>query len=586
MHKCMVATATVAMLAVSEGTVAAQGGTEGYRPVTTEMLMQPPPEDWLMWRGNYSHWGYSPLEQINTENVHTLRLAWSWTLAEGSKQRTTPLVHDGVMFLPQHCDYIEALDATTGAPLWEYYRPQVEHPAIGVQACVNRNGALHGERLFVGTHDAHLLALDVHTGEVVWEKKVGDWTIGHHYSGGPQIIKGMVVAGMSGCYMVSSSCWISAHDMETGEEIWRRNTIPAPGEFGADSWGNIPVEQRTGGSMWNAPSFDPELNLIFVGTAVPTLWGAVQRGTEDGDILYTNSTLALDADTGEIVWYFQHIPNDEWDLDHPFARIIAETVVSPASEAVEWLNPEVTPGTRRKVITGIPGKTGIVWTLDAATGEFLWARSTNYQNVMVGVDPENRRAVMNPALKLPDIGEEIFVCPTPGGGINWQTVGYSPQTNAIYTPTNNLCMNYSLREDHATPGDLGAYHASARSTRVHVPGSDENVGLFSAIDVSTGRTKWEIRQRAGFGGSVLTTGGGLVFVTDDARRFRALDSETGEVRWEQLLNSHAGGYPVAYMVDGVQYIAIAAGHGQNYLGLTPEIQQRGGGNILYVFRLP
>jgi alcohol dehydrogenase (cytochrome c) len=247
------------------------------------------------------------------------------------------------------------------------------------------------------------------------------------------------------------------------------------------------------------------------------------------------------------------------------------------------LNPNIDSSARRKVITGVPGKPGIVWTLDAATGDFLWATETNYQNVIVGVDVEKRQGITNPELDITEIAQRKLVCPTTQGGINWNSVGYSPQTNLLYAPTNNTCMTFFLRPVEPT---VGAHHQSAVSRPTEGPEDDGMVGLFSAVDVATGATRWRHKQRAGIGGSVLTTGGGLVFVSDDARRFRAFDADTGEILWEQVLNSAAGGYPVSYSVDGVQYIAIAAGQGVNYRIHTPEIQQRRGGNVLYVFRLP
>ena len=572
---------SAALLLSAFSVAGAQSLMDRYTPVTEAMLLNPPENEWLMWRGNYGHWGYSPLDQIDASNVGDLRLAWAWTMAPGL-QETTPLVHDGVMFLPQACDFIEALDARDGTSLWVYRRERVEHAAN--LACANRNAALYGNQLILATHDAYLVALDARTGEVNWEHQVGDWTVGQHYSGGPQIIKGQIVAGMSGCYYINTSCWISAHDVETGRELWRTYTIPKQGEPGSESWGALPDEQRRGGSAWIAPSYDPELNLIYIGVAVPIPWGAAQRDTGAGDVLYTNSTLALNADSGELVWYFQHLPGDEWDQDHPFERILIETEVAPDPDAVAWLNPDINPVGRRKVVTGVPGKPGLVWTLDAATGEFLWARATNYQNVIVGVDVEGRKGIANPDLKALAIGEDALICPAlNGGGINWQAVAYSPQTNTIYAPTNNTCMTWSLNPVAPTLGD---YHGSATYQRVQVPNSDEQVGQFTAVDAATGETRWALRQRAGIGGSVLTTGGGLVFVTDDARRLRAFDADTGEVLWEQILNSSAGGFPVSYSVDGVQYIAIAAGGGVNYRSITPEIRQRGGGNTLFVFRLP
>lgn len=559
----------------------AQSPLDNYTPVTDEMLLDPPAEDWLMFRRTYNEWAHSPLDQINKQNVGSLRLAWAWTL-DPARNEMTPLVHDGVMFLVQGNDFVQAVDARDGTLLWEYRREVVDH--VAPLASGNRNGVLYEDKLIIATHDAYLVALDVYTGQVVWEQQVGDWTIGHHYSGGPVVVNGKVIAGMSGCYYINTGCWISAHDADTGEELWRTNTIPAAGEPGGDTWGDVPNEARRGGSAWNAPSYDPELNLIYYGVAVPIPWGSVQRGTGDGDVLYTNSTIALDADTGELKWYFQYHPNEEWDLDHPFERLIVETEVAPNPDEVKWINPNVTPGERRKVITGVPGKTGIVWTLDAATGEFLWARETNYQNVLIDVDYENRKGVNNPEIQYPEIGETILVCPSLQGGRNWnQAVTYDPNLNILYTATNDLCMNYTLNPVQPT---IGAHHGSARTPQIHVPDGDGQVGRLTAVNVATGETVWQLRQRAGIGGALLSTDGGLVFVTDDARRFRAFDAETGEVLWEQLLNSSAGGFPITYMVDGVQYIAIAAGGGVNYRGLTPEIRVPPGGNILYVFRLP
>ena len=575
--------AAVTLLLINASAVAqspSQALLDNYTPVTLEELANPPASDWLMWRGTPNHWAYSPLDEINKENVDSLRLAWSWTMEPG-KQETTPLVHDGIMFLPQACDFIEAVDATDGTPLWEYRRATVDH--VAPLSCANRNGTLYKDQLIIATRDAYIVSLNATNGEVTWERKIGDWTVGQHYSGGPQVFNGKVITGMSGCYYINTSCWITAHDADTGEELWRTNTVPRIGEPNGESWGDVPNEQRRGGSAWMPASFDPELNLIFIGVAVPIPWGEIQRGTRGGDVLYTNSTLALDAETGEIEWYFQYIPAGNWDQDHPFERLIVETEVTPNADAVSWMNPNIVSSERRKVITGIPGKPGIVWTLDAATGDFLWATETNYQNIIVGVDVEGRKGITNPEIDITEIGQQKLVCPTTQGGINWNSVGYSPQTNSLYTPTNNTCMSFALRPVSPT---VGLHHASARSSADIGPEDTGEVGQFTSIDVATGETRWTYKQRAGIGGSVLTTGGGLVFVTDDARTLRAFDADNGDILWEQILNSNAGGFPVSYSVNGVQYIAIAAGEGVNYRRHTPEIRQRGGGNTLYVFRLP
>ena len=572
--------AAALLLSISAAVAQPQALLDNYTPVTLEELANPPASDWLMWRGTPNNWAHSPLDQINKDNVDSLRLAWSWTMEPG-KQETTPLVHDGIMFLPQACDFIEAVDATDGTPLWEYRRATVDH--VAPLSCANRNGTLYKDQLIIATRDAFIVSLNATSGEVTWEQKIGDWTVGQHYSGGPQVFNGKVITGMSGCYYINTSCWITAHDADTGDELWRTNTVPKIGEPNGESWGDVPNEQRRGGSAWMPASFDPELNLIFIGVAVPIPWGEIQRGTRGGDVLYTNSTLALDAETGEIQWYFQYIPAGNWDQDHPFERLIVETEVTPDADAVSWMNPNIASSERRKVITGIPGKPGIVWTLDAATGDFLWATETNYQNIIVGVDVEGRKGITNPEIDITEIGQQKLVCPTTQGGINWNSVGYSPQTNSLYTPTNNTCMNFALRPVEPT---VGLHHASARSSVDIGPKDTGQVGQFASIDVATGETRWTYKQRAGIGGSVLTTGGGLVFVSDDARRFRAFDADNGDILWEQVLNSTAGGFPVSYSVDGVQYIAIAAGEGVNYRRHTPEIRQRGGGNTLYVFRLP
>jgi alcohol dehydrogenase (cytochrome c) len=564
------------------GTASAQQSTllDDYTPVTDEDIANPADGDWLMWRRTQSNWGYSPLTQINADNVSSLRLEWAWTLDPG-RQEATPLVHDGVMFVMQACNYTQALDATTGDLLWEYRREVVEHPAA--LACGNRNAVLHDDKLIMGTHDAYLVALDVRTGQVAWEHQSGDWQVGHHYSGGPIIADGKIIAGMSGCYHYNSGgCWISAHDASSGEELWRTYTIPRDGEPGAETWGDVPEESRYGGSAWNAGAYDPELGLVYYGVAVPIPWGAEQRGSGDGNVLYTNSTLALDVETGEIAWYFQHMPNEEWDLDHAFERLIVEAAVTPSADEVDWIAPDLEAGETRKVITGIPGKTGIVWTLDAATGDFLWARDTVEQNVVLGVDAEARTAIINDEVR-PRIGEQVQVCPYLLGGRNWQATAYHPETNDIYASLNNTCMLMTHNEVQPT---IGAHHGSARSIPLIADSADGNVGSFYAINASTGETMWRFDQRAGFPGSALATGSDLVFVTDDNRRFRAFHAETGEVLWEQILNSRATGYPISYEADGRQFIAIPAGYSLTYSALTPEYRQPGGGNMLYVFSLP
>ena len=232
---------------------------------------------------------------------------------------------------------------------------------------------------------------------------------------------------------------ITAHDARTGKELWRTRTIPAPGEPGDETWGGVPFERRYHVGTWMVPSYDPELNLIYIGTSVSSPAPKFLLGGNDKKHLYHNSTLALNADTGKIVWYYQHIV-DHWDLDHPFERLVVDTVVAPNAKEVTWINPRLKPGEKRKVLTGIPGKTGIVYTLDRQTGEFLWARPTVTQNVVSKIDGATGEVTVNPETIYKAQGDERLICPSLNGGKNWPAGAYSPLTNTMYMPLQNMCM--------------------------------------------------------------------------------------------------------------------------------------------------
>lgn len=382
------------------------GQMADYRPVTDRMLIEAheEPNDWLMWRRTYDLWGYSPLAQINKDNVNDLQMAWSIVMEPGL-QEAAPLVHDGVMFLHHQGNLVQALDATTGDRIWEYFRllPEVTGRYHNNQYLRTKNNiALYEDKVFLATSDAHLLALDAKTGQVIWETEVDDWSKGYSYTTGPVVAQGIVVTGMSGCSMTETpgGCYITGHDANTGEELWRTHTIAQPGEYGDDTWNGVPLENRWGGTLWGSPSYDPELDMFFIGTAMPIPYPEVVRGSGDGDALYTNSTLALDRKTGEIVWYFQHLPRDNWDLDHPFERVLVDSVVD---------------GEEKKLVLGAFGKTGIVWFHERETGQFVRATETIFQNVQT-IDPRTGEPKANPDLVLDELGVTKFVCPHLSGG--------------------------------------------------------------------------------------------------------------------------------------------------------------------------
>jgi alcohol dehydrogenase (cytochrome c) len=329
------------------------------------------------------------------------------------------------------------------------------------------------------------------------------------------------------------------------------------------------------------PSYDPALNLVYAGTSVTSPAPKFALAGNGLKYLYHNSTLALDADSGKIVWYYQHIV-DHWDLDHPFERLLVDTAVAPDPKAVAWINPRLRSGERRKVVTGIPGKTGVVYTLDARTGEFLWARPTVEQNVLLGIDGLTGEATVNPETTFVEIGQEREVCPTPLGGKNWPAGAYDPALNAMFFPLQHTCMTIAPTLSKPSLESLYGTRAEQR-----IAPNRSGVGSVYAISVETGATLWTYDQRAAVL-SLLSTGGGLVFGGDANGRFRALDAATGKVLWEVNVGSPVSGYPITFAVAGKQYVAVSTGSSLTALGanrLTPELKPSLGNN-LFVFALP
>jgi alcohol dehydrogenase (cytochrome c) len=557
----------------------AQDRLAALTPVDDAMLADPDPADWLMWRRTLDSWGYSPLDQIRRRNVGRLRLVWSRGIPEGSNQGT-PLVHDGVMFFPAPNDTTQAFDAVTGDFLWEYRRPWPTDLGDYIPAAdTNRNLAIYGDLIIDAGNDNYLYALNARTGELVWETKYLDYRRGSKHSSGPIVAEGRVFSS-GGCEPEGGpdACIIMAHDARTGAELWRTRTIAGPGEPGDESWGDVPFERRVHAGAWMAPSYDPELNLVYVGTSVTAPAPKYMLGGNDLQHLYHNSTLALDGDTGEIVWHYQHVI-DHWDLDHPFERILINSVVAPDPEEVAWINPNIRPGETRRVVTGVPGKTGLVYTLDRQTGEFLWARPTIPQNIVADIDGATGAVTVNPEVMFQEDGDQVDACPSGQGGKNWPAGAYSPRTGLMYMPMLATCT--SLVSITPDLDDIGLVYGIRFRSRQTDP--SQQVGTVYAVSAATGETAWRFEQRAGTL-SLLTTGGGLVFGGDGAGRFRAFDDRDGDVLWQVNLGSAVTGYPVTYAVDGVQYVAVST----SFWGasvVTPEIRVANA-NALYVFALP
>ena len=572
---------SAALLALTPLPAGAQAESSApFVPVTDAMLEDPAPGDWLTWRRTPDGWGYSPLDQIDTDNVGDLRLVWTRALTAGS-QEGTPLAYGGVLYMPNPRDVIQAIDAVTGDLRWEYRRdlPDDVDDYVG-GSTVNRNIAIFGRHIIDTSTDDYIYALDAETGRLAWETEILDYTLNAaRHSSGPIIAGGKAISGRS-CRPGGGpeACVIAAHDAQTGAEVWRRRLVPAPGEPGDETWGGVPFEERVHVGSWMAPSYDPELNLVYVGTSVTSPAPKFLLGGIENKHLYHNSTLALHGDTGEIVWYYQHL-NDHWDLDHPFERLLVDTAVAPDPAAVSWINPRLEAGAVRKVLTGIPGKTGVVYTLDRETGEFLWARPTVAQNVISAIDGATGEVTENAELVFTAEGQEVLTCPTWFGGKDWEAGAYSPRTNRMYMPLRNTCARMMATREARIHYALALRHQLA-------PGTDQ-LGTIQAISAETGATEWLYEQRAATM-SLVATGGGLVFGGDTNGRFRAFDDETGEILWEINLGSPVSGFPIAYAVDGRQYVAVStgtSGTASGFTRLTPELRPSAGNN-LFVFALP
>lgn len=559
----------------------AAGSVQGqatFERVTDAILAAPADGDWLQWRRTYDGWAYSPLTQITRENVGTLRLAWSRTLNAGGVE-LIPLVHDGVMYIPHPGGVVEAVDAASGDLIWRYRRP----PPEGVQAppTITRNIAIYDDKIFYATPaDGALVALDARTGSVVWQTQIHEKADRARHSSGPIVVKGKVLTGRS-CEPggIPGGCFIAAHDANTGKELWRRYTVARPGEPGGDSWGGLPLEKRWHVSPWMPGTYDPELDLVYWGTGVAGPYAAISRGAEaGGDLLYSNSTLALDPDTGAIAWYYQHLPGDEIDVDHPHERILVNIRFEPSNE-LEWYN-RAAAGQERKAVWAA-GKAGTQFVLDRATGEFLWARPMLHQNIITAID-EKGRVTRNRALTHREMGDVVVAGPR--AGKDWWYGAYSPLTNAVYQPLMNAWVEQKSEEW------TGAGNAAIRRT-IRSPDQPGFPGMVKAFNVATGRLLWEYKQPAPWLGGLVATGGGLLFGGDINRRFRALDQQTGAILWETVLNSRVTGGAISYAVDGRQYVAVATGGGSTpsyeTFGLTPELKLEApvGGNTIFVFAL-
>ncbi|HTR00840.1 MAG TPA: PQQ-binding-like beta-propeller repeat protein [Candidatus Acidoferrum sp.] len=559
-----------------------------YTAIDDKTLLNPDANDWLWFNRTPDSQRFSPLKQIDSHNVSKLALHWARSLPNGLSY-TIPVVHDGVMYLTTPNGGVQALDATNGDPIWDYQRKYAN--AAQARQGRGKSMALYADMVYYLTGDNAIVALDAKTGALRWEASTGR----RNNAGGLIVVNGKVISGGTCAAGPRDACYISAHDALTGKQVWQFNTIQEKDPTtGVDSWNGVPLEQRLA-SPWGLPgSYDPVTKLLYWGIAnpMPTTRGerhgnATGVGTAAPTDLYSNSTVALDPDTGRLQWYYQHLPGDDWDLDMNEDRTLLRTALKPDPKFVKWINPKIKAGEVRDVVAMV-GEGGGLWLLDRTSGEFLWSTPfpfdvPNY--FLKDIDVTTGKTYINDALIVATPGERHIVCYF--NTRSFWPMAYSPDHNSLYVPYVRNCLDISA----ADPAH-GAREGRRGSAEPGVPEAQLN-GL-AKIDLATGEIAHWTTGRYPTTSAVLATAGNLVFWGDINHRYRAMDAATGKVLWETVLGGPVSMSNITYSVNGTQYVAVIAGETLAYQTLTRgglgpiplDLGEPTGDAALYVFALP
>ncbi|MFN0168877.1 MAG: pyrroloquinoline quinone-dependent dehydrogenase [Bryobacteraceae bacterium] len=521
-------------------------------------------ENWPHYGGQYSSWRYSALDQVNRSNAAKLIPKWVFQTGvnEGGLQ-ATPIVLDGVMYVSTSYNRVFAIDAETGREIWHYFYPNPKEIGV-IYSPWNRGVAVAQGRVYMGTLDNHVVALDQKTGREVWNVEVEPLkTCGCNITGAPLVVKDKVVVGVTGGDSAHRG-YITAYHVKTGRLAWRFWTIPGPGEPGHDTWEGDSWKFG-GGASWMTGSYDAALNLIYwsVGNPAADFYGGSRKGRN----LYTDSVVALDADSGKLKWYYQQIPHDVWDFDTAYENVLVDLPVK---------------GQARKLLLNV-NKSGYTFVNDRVTGEFVaaWTPVKNV-NWIKGIDENGNLVGRNE----PPVGVPVTLCPSIGGGRSWNHAAYSPRTKLFYSTGIEWCQEVTARVEEPSPGREffgGVFKLKP------TPSNDQG-GHLGAYDPVTGSQTWRYNYKYPLLASVLATAGDVVFTGDAEGQFFALDALTGRKLWSFQTGSGHRGSSVAYSVKGKQYIATPSGWGSAVAGLLPQLwpetEAFRSGSAVFAFALP
>ena len=512
--------------------------------VTYERLLRASsePQNWLMNSGAYNGHRHSRLDQIHRGNVGNLELKWAFQMRSLEKLEVTPLVVDGIMFVTRPPNDVIAIDTASGQPYWTYTR-SVPRQVPTCCGRVNRGLAILSDRLYMGTVDAHLVALDSRTGRVVWDIEVADYKAGYSITAAPLVVKDKIIVGISGGeYGIRG--FLDAYDAESGKRVWRFKTIPEPGEPGNETWEGD--SWKTGGaSTWVTGSYDPDLDLLYWGTGNPS--PNYNPDVRRGDNLYSNSVIALDPDNGQMKWYFQFTPNGAYDWDACQVPILIDAEFK---------------GSPRKLMLW-PNRNAFYYILDRETGEFLSARPFAKQTWAERID-ENGRPLFRPSARPTPEGSLVY----PGllGATNWFTPSYSPRTGMVYVSVweyGNIFQPFTGDLPHV-PGEF--FFGGVARTPPGEPGS----ATVRALDALTGKIKWNFPQHSRARAGVFSTAGDLVFFGNNEGQFLALDAHTGDLLWRANTGGRVAASAMSYLSEGRQYITLPSGNVLFTFGLREE----------------